>query len=238
MDIKKKILVIDDEEHIRRFIKISLVTEGFEYFESATAQMGLHLAGTESPDLVILDLGLPDKDGYQVLRELRSWSDVPVLILTARDAENETVKLLDGGANDYLSKPFGIKELIARIKVLLRDSHSQINDLILRFNKLSIDIARHQVIHNNLLLRLSKKEFALLCFLARHPQQLITQENLLNVLWGSSHTNDKHYLRIFVSQLRKKLNDNADSPIYIKTVPSVGYIFLQSPLPDIDAAVD
>jgi two-component system KDP operon response regulator KdpE len=228
--MKKKILLIDDEEKIRRFMKISLIAEGFDYCEAANALKGLQLAATGSPDVIILDLGLPDHDGYFVLKELRRWSTTPVLILTARDTEDEKVKLLNGGANDYLSKPFGIKELIARINVLLRSSMLNEQDKHLRFEHLEINLIAHEVHLHKQFLRFSKKEFLLLSFLARHPQQLISQEILLAQLWGATHLEDKHYLRVCVGQLRKKLADNAEDPIFIKTVPGLGYIFLQSPL--------
>lgn len=228
--MNKKILVIDDEEKIRRFMKISLVAEGFDYCEAANALKGLQIAANENPDAIILDLGLPDQDGYYVLRELRRWTSTPVLILTARDTEDEKVKLLNGGANDYLSKPFGIKELIARINVLLRSSTHSEQDKILHFAQLQINLIAHEVRLHNRLLRLSKKEFLLLSYLARHPQQLISQEVLLAQLWGAAHLEDKHYLRVCVGQLRKKLSDNAEAPVFIKTIPGVGYLFLQSPL--------
>ncbi|WP_340680821.1 response regulator transcription factor [Paraglaciecola sp.] len=227
--MRKKILVIDDEEKIRRFMKISLIAEGFDYCEAANALKGLQIAANENPDVIVLDLGLPDQDGYYVLRELRRWTNTPVLILTARDTEDEKVKLLDGGANDYLSKPFGIKELIARINVLLRTSTNGEKDKILHFAQLHINLIAHEVRLHNHILRLSKKEFLLLSYLARHPQQLISQEVLLAQLWGATHLEDKHYLRVCVGQLRKKLADNAEDPIFIKTVPGLGYIFLQSP---------
>jgi two-component system, OmpR family, KDP operon response regulator KdpE len=229
--MNKKILVIDDEEKIRRFVKISLLTEGFDYCEADNAVSGLLAVKKEKPDVILLDLGLPDKDGFFVLSELRKWSDTPVLVLTARDTEDEKVKLLNGGANDYLSKPFGIKELIARINVLLRTTISSQQESLLTFENLSINLITHQAILNDKALKVSKKEFLLLSYLARHPQQLVHQETLLAQFWGKTHLQDKHYLRVCIGQLRKKLGDNADTPQFIKTVPSLGYIFLQSVQP-------
>ncbi|MBC3765984.1 response regulator transcription factor [Neptunicella marina] len=224
----QRILVIDDEPQIRRFIRISLTAENFEFLEATTAAEGLEIASTEKPDLIVLDLGLPDQDGFKVLKRLREWTNVPVLILTARDAEEEKVKLLVGGANDYLSKPFGIKELIARIKVLLRDlTDNQQEKTILEFRDLRIDIPNHQAWIHDEKLSLSRKEFAMLSFLASHPDQLVTQQQLLEKIWGASHSGDTHYLRIFVSLLRKKLNDDPDNPSFIKTEPGVGYRFVQ-----------
>lgn len=232
--MQQRILLIDDEVQIRRFMRISLQAEGFAYLEASTARQGIDMIALASPDLVILDLGLPDEDGFKVLQTLRSWSNVPVLILTARDAEEEKVKLLEGGANDYLSKPFGIRELIARVRVLLRDlkesSNEETTPARLVFNDLEIDIPNHQVWHKAQLLTLSRKEFALLVMLARHPGRLITQQQLLTSIWGKSHVEDTHYLRIFVSQLRKKLQDDADDPTYILTEPGIGYRFIPLPL--------
>lgn len=232
--MQQRILVIDDEVQIRRFMRISLQAEGFTYLEAGTARQGIDMIALESPDLVILDLGLPDEDGFKVLQTLRSWSNLPVLVLTARDAEEEKVKLLEGGANDYLSKPFGIRELIARVRVLLRDltegGTEEDTPARLVFRDLEIDIPNHQVWHKAQLLTLSRKEFALLVMLARHPGRLITQQQLLTSLWGKSHVEDTHYLRIFVSQLRKKLQDNPDEPTYILTEPGIGYRFIPLPL--------
>ncbi|SEB08371.1 two-component system, OmpR family, KDP operon response regulator KdpE [Thiothrix caldifontis] len=232
--MQQRILLIDDEVQIRRFMRISLQAEGFAYLEASNARQGIDMIALESPDLVILDLGLPDEDGFKVLQTLRSWSNLPVLVLTARDAEEEKVKLLEGGANDYLSKPFGIRELIARVRVLLRDlkesSNEETTPARLVFNDLEIDIPNHQVWHKAQLLTLSRKEFALLVMLARHPGRLITQQQLLTSIWGKSHVEDTHYLRIFVSQLRKKLQDNADDPTYILTEPGIGYRFIPLPL--------
>ena len=228
--MKKKVLLVDDEEKIRRFMKISLLAEGFAYCEAANAKQGLQVATNEKPDVIILDLGLPDQDGYAVLTELRRWSTTPVLILTARDAEDEKVKLLNGGANDYLSKPFGIKELIARLRVLLRSTLPPETDNHLHFAQLAINLRSHEVRLNNHSLALSKKEFLLLSFLARHAQQLVLQETLLAELWGHTHLDDKHYLRVCIGQLRKKLGDNAENPVFIKTIPGIGYLFLPAPV--------
>ncbi|MBU0655997.1 MAG: response regulator [Gammaproteobacteria bacterium] len=230
----QRILVIDDEVQIQRFMRISLQAEGFAYLEATTARQGIELIAREQPDLVILDLGLPDADGFTVLQGLRSWSQLPVLVLTARDAEEEKVKLLEGGANDYLSKPFGIRELVARVRVLLRgrgDFPAEASaPARLVFPDLVIDLPNHQVWHKGQLLVLSRKEFALLAMLASQPGRLIMQQQLLSAIWGKTHVEDTHYLRIFVSQLRKKLQDDADSPAYILTEPGIGYRFIPLPV--------
>lgn len=229
----KRILLIDDEPKIRRVLRISLLAENFTCLEAATAEEGLEKIRTESPDLVILDLGLPDAEGLDLLCLVRKWSKVPILILSARDAEDEKVKLLENGANDYLSKPFGIKELIARIRVLLRDiPASELNPVPgkLHFKNLDFDLGNQRIFLNKQLLNLSRKEFSVLSYLARHAGELVSQQTLLSLFWGPSHIEDTHYLRILVSQLRKKLNDEANAPVYIETRSGIGYCFLQLPL--------
>lgn len=232
--MKPTILLIDDEPQIRRFMRISLNAEGFTYLEADNSTRGLELAALEAPDLIILDLGLPDQDGFKTLQALRQWSKVPVLILTARDAEEEKVKLLEGGANDYLSKPFGIKELIARVRVLLRDlapPGAPAEPALLRFPGLEIDIHNHQARRDGQPLSLARKEFAVLVCLARNHGRLVTHQLMLTEVWGRHHNQDTHYLRIIISQLRKKLSDNPESPEIIRTEPGVGYCFMLSPAP-------
>ncbi|MBR8843428.1 response regulator transcription factor [Pseudoalteromonas sp. JC3] len=224
------ILLIDDEEEIRRFIRLALKAEGLNYMEASTGKEAMSVLKGELPDLVILDLGLPDFDGYSILKKIRETSKLPVLILTARDQEAEKIKLLEGGANDYLTKPFSIKELIVRVKVLLRDLVPNKRLLAIDYGKLMIDLQKHQVIMDNAPLALSKKEFALLSMLAQRAQELVSQQTLLKQIWGESHVEDSHYLRIVVSQLRKKLSDDAATPKIIETEPGVGYRFLLLPL--------
>ncbi|KJY95186.1 response regulator [Pseudoalteromonas piscicida] len=224
------ILLIDDEEEIRRFIRLALKAEGLNYVEASTGKEAMSVLKGELPDLVILDLGLPDFDGYSILKKIRETSKLPVLILTARDQEAEKIKLLEGGANDYLTKPFSIKELVVRVKVLLRDLVPNKRLLAIDYGKLMIDLQKHQVIMDNAPLALSKKEFALLSMLAQRAQELVSQQTLLKQIWGESHVEDSHYLRIVVSQLRKKLSDDAATPKIIGTEPGVGYRFLLLPL--------
>lgn len=222
------ILVIEDEPQIRRFIHISLVAEGFEVLEAASLQQASEIMKTQHADLVVLDLGLPDGDGYDVLCDIRSRSTVPVLVLTARNEEDEKIKLLEGGANDYLSKPFGVRELVVRIRVLLRD-FANIEKLTIQrmtFDELIIDVSAHEAWLKGRRVALSRKEFNLLCCLAQHAGELVTQQHLLKTVWGHTHTDDTHYLRIFISHLRKKLGDDAGAPRYIETEPGVGYRFL------------
>jgi len=226
--LQKTVLVIDDEPQIRRFMKASLNAEGYNYVDANSGQQGIHQAAIASPDLIILDLGLPDLDGFDVLQSIRQWSQVPILILTARDEEIEKVRLLKGGANDYLTKPFGISELMARVYVLLRDAGQakEKHQPVLDFGVLKIDREQRQVWLDNEVISLSKKEYALLNYLASNANKLVTQEQLLVEVWGRSHREDTHYLRIFISQLRKKLQDNIIEPKFIETEPGVGYRFL------------
>ena len=220
----QRILVVDDETQIQRFMKISLCAEAFEYIPALTAADGLALARDKSPDLIILDLGLPDRDGSWLLAQLRMWSQIPVLVLTARDEEDEKVRLLNAGANDYLSKPFGIKELIARVRVLLRDLGPSIREpVILQCGGIHLDTAEHKVCLNGSPVLLTKKEFILLRYLMQHPNLLLTHQCLLQHIWGELHTGDTHYLRILVSMLRKKLEDDVNAPNYIITEPGIGY---------------
>lgn len=222
-----RILVIDDEPQIRRFLRISLSSQGFEVLEAGTGHAGLSLASLENPGLVILDLGLPDIEGHEVLRILREFYKAPVIVLSVRYQESEKVKALDAGANDYVVKPFGIKELIARIRRLLT-LFAGIENVPALFDDghLSVDLLARRVRVAGAEVRLSKKEFELLKLLLTHPDRILTQQQLLQEIWGPSHKEDTHYLRIFVGKLRAKLQDNPTEPRYIETEPGVGYRFL------------
>ena len=222
-----KILVVDDEPQIHTFIRISLAAEGFEYLGAESIAAAKRLIEQNSPHLLILDLGLPDGDGMDLVNYVRAISNTPILILTARDEEDEKIRLLEAGANDYLSKPFGIRELIVRVKVLLRDlvnTHSPAD--VLETGNIKLEISSNQVWLQGAPLALTKKDFAFLRMLMTTPDKLVMQEELLAKIWGVTHTRDSHYLRILVSQLRKKLNDNANDQRVIKTEPGLGYRFL------------
>lgn len=223
-----RVLVIDDEVQIRRFLDIGLRAEGYQVILAATGEEGLGLAATRSPDLVILDIGLPDMEGHEVLRELRAWSEVPVLMLSVRDAESEKVKALDRGANDYVTKPFGIQELMARLRVLLRASaKGGESGAALRYDDgtLTIDLARREVFLDGHAVALTRKEFAVLSLLVRHTGRVVGQQQILRDVWGATHTQDTHYLRIVMGKLRQKLGDDPSSPRWLKTEPGVGYRF-------------
>ncbi|WP_158161101.1 response regulator transcription factor [Grimontia hollisae] len=222
--MKYNVLVIDDEPQIHTFIRISLTAEGFEYVGANSVRSALKVIHDAEPDVIVLDLGLPDGDGIDVLNNVRASSKTPILILTARDQEDEKIRLLEAGANDYLSKPFGVRELIARIKVLVRDlvNTDTLSD-ILEYNRLKINKSTHQAWIDGEEVSLTKKEFAFIEKLMVPPGRLVKQSELLTTIWGQSHENDTHYLRILVSQLRKKLHDSADEQNIIKTESGVGY---------------
>lgn len=222
-----RILVIDDEPQIRKFIDISLRSQGYATLLAGTGREGLTLLASKGADLVVLDLGLPDKDGKDVLKELRQWSRVPVIVLTVRSGEEEKVALLDAGANDYVTKPFSVVELMARIRAFLRTARSSLEEgPVYDDGTVSIDLANRKVTVHGQIVTLSRKEFSLLSLLAHQPGRLITQKQILRELWGPTHDEDAHYLRILVGKLRQKLGDDASAPRYIVTEPGVGLRFI------------
>ena len=224
-----RVLLIDDEPQIRKFVDISLRSQGYLTLLAENGEQGLMLLASKGADIVILDLGLPDRDGREVLKELRQWSRVPVIVLTVRADESQKVALLDAGANDYVTKPFGIEELMARIRVTLRNvGFSAEHQAVYDDGTLRIDLAQREISLNGHPLSLSRKEFSLLSMLARQPGRLITQTQLLRDMWGPTHEEDAHYLRILVGKLRSKLGDDASSPRYIITEPGVGLRFQPS----------
>lgn len=222
-----RVLVIDDEPQIRKFIDISLRSQGYTTLLAENGQQGLSLLASQGADIVVLDLGLPDRDGGDVLRELRQWSAVPVIVLTVRSAELEKVALLDAGANDYVTKPFSIEELMARIRAFLRGARQSTDAAPLYDDgHLRIDLARREVHLGAQPVALTRKEFTLLSMLARQPGRLVTQTQLLREMWGPTHGEDAHYLRVLVGKLRHKMGDDASAPRYIATEPGVGLRFL------------
>ncbi len=231
----RTILVIDDEPHIRRFLQISLRSQGHQVLVAETGMAGLDALRTANVDLVILDIGLPDIDGHAVLARLRAFSQVPVIMLTVRSGEGDKVAALDAGAHDYVTKPFGINELMARIRVLLRssgeDPTGEQQPLLFDDGHLRIDEQNHAVYRNGEAVALSRKEFALLVLLARSAGRLVTQPMILSRIWGSTHNHDAHYVRILLGRLRPKIGDNAAAPRYIQTLPGVGLQFIGESLP-------
>lgn len=221
------ILVIDDEPQIRKFLRISLVSQGYTVLEAATGAEGLSQAALNKPDVMVLDLGLPDMDGQQVLCEFREWSTAPVLVLSVRASEAQKVQALDGGANDYVTKPFGIQEFLARIRALLRQVPSgETRQAAVELGPLIIDLAFRRVLLDGVEVGLTRKEYAVLAQLASHPGRVITQQQLLKDIWGPSHVENSHYLRIVVGHLRQKLADDPTSPRFIATEAGVGYRLL------------
>ena len=221
-----QILVIDDEPQIRKFLDIALRAQGYRTLLAENGLKGLEIMATQGADLVILDLGLPDLDGLQVLQEARQWTAVPVIVLSVRASEEEKVALLDAGANDYMTKPFSVQELMARIRVMLRSVPMQAPDALnYDDGHLKVNAAQHTVQLDGRAITLTRKEFQLLILLLSHKGQLLTQPQLLKALWGPSHQQDTHYLRILVAKLRAKLGDNALNPQYIVTEPGVGLRF-------------
>lgn len=224
-----RILVIDDEPQIRRFLEISLRAQGYTVALAENGEAGLVVLATQGADLVMLDVGLPDRDGLEVLRELRGWSQVPVIMLTVRAGEAEKVAALDGGANDYVTKPFGVQELMARVRGLLRThAHPAETAPVFDDGRLRIDLLRREVELEGEPVALTRKEYALLAMLLQHAGRVVTQPQLLREVWGPTHQEDTHYLRILVGKLRHKLGDDAAAPRYIATEPGVGLRFIGS----------
>jgi two-component system, OmpR family, KDP operon response regulator KdpE len=221
---QSRILVVDDEPQIQRFLKPSLSAAGYEVVEAGTGAEALKAVATQAPDLVILDLGLPDMDGKEVIASLRGWSDIPIVILSARDRESEKIAALDLGADDYVEKPFGIGELTARIRTALR--HRGRRDAIptvMEVDGLTIDPVRRLVSRAGEIVHLTPKEYDLLLLLARHTGRVVTHRTLLTSVWGAAHGDDLHYLRVFIGQLRQKIERDPTQPRIVRTEPGVGY---------------
>ena len=219
-----QLLIVDDNVATRYALSRRLDRHGYKVLEAGTGAEGLSQAALSRPDLVVLDLGLPDMDGQAVLGELREWSAVPVLVLSVRASEAQKVQALDGGANDYVTKPFGIQEFLARVRALLRQVPQAVApEAVLSFGLLTVDLAYRRVTLAGEEVALTRKEYALLAQLARHPGRVITQQQLLKDIWGPTHVDDSHYLRIVVAHVRQKLGDDPTAPRFIVTEPGVGY---------------
>lgn len=219
------ILIIDDEAQIRRLLHITLQTEGYAIKEAATGAEGIAMAASHQPQLIILDIGLPDQSGHEVLKQLREWFENPIIILSVQSAEEDIVSALDNGANDYLIKPFRTGELVARIRTALRNNAKDKANPVIAGGGLIIDIAAHTVKKHNELLKLTSTEYALLALMAKNEGKVLTHQYLLKQVWGPTYTEQSQYLRVFVAQLRKKLEDNPNKPAYIITEAGIGYRF-------------
>jgi two-component system KDP operon response regulator KdpE len=222
-----RILVVDDEPQIQRFLRPALNAAGYDVVEAVTGGEALRAAATTAPDLVILDLGLPDMDGKDVIARLRAWSRVPIIVLSARDRETEKIAALDLGADDYIEKPFGIGELTARIRTALRHRvQAEGGQTEVNAGGLLIDTIRRVVERDGTALRLTPKEYDLLVLLARNAGRVVTHRTLLTSVWGPAHAEDLHYLRVFIGQLRGKVERDPANPRIIRTEPGVGYRFV------------
>ena len=223
MAAQNTIVVIDDETQIRKILTITLEAQDYKVVEAAKGKDGIVAVANYHPQLVILDLGLPDKDGFSVLAEIRTWSSVPVIILSVRDSEDSIVKALDLGADDYITKPFNTKELIARIRANIRRVQFVNNESIVENGNLKIDCVKRLVYKNNLELKLTNTEYLLMQIFFTNIDRILTHNFLLKEVWGPTHTEDTQYLRVFIGQLRKKIEDDAANPRYLVTDSGVGY---------------
>jgi two-component system, OmpR family, KDP operon response regulator KdpE len=224
MSGKTRALVVDDEDAILRFLKPALEANGYDFLTAGTAAEAMKHIAAQAPDIVVLDLGLPDADGKDVIRRVREWSDVPIIVLSARDREIEKIEALDLGADDFVNKPFGVGELLARMRTALRHRMQRKAETpVLRVGDLEIDSLRHHVSRGGEELKLTPKEFELLSFLARHAGRVVTHKQILTAVWGPAHTQDTQYLRVYVGQLRQKIEDNPDDPKVVITEPGIGY---------------
>lgn len=225
---KPKVLLIEDEKTIRRFVRAAVEEEGCVVAEAETLAGGLIEAGVQKPDLLILDLGLPDGNGIDLIRDLRGWSEVPVLILSARSQENDKIDALDAGADDYLTKPFSVGELRARVRALLRRRlrSGEGATPVVEFGNVTVDLSRRLVLRAGETVHLTPLEYRLLATLLGHPGKVLTQRNLLREIWGPSYIESSHYLRVYVGHLRQKLEDDPTQPRHFLTETGVGYRFL------------
>lgn len=220
------ILVIDDEVQIRRLLEITLESNNFSVQSAANAREGLRMAATHPPDLIILDIGLPDENGHAVLQQLREWFTKPVLILSVQSSEDDIVKALDNGANDYLVKPFRTGELLARIRSALRNNSSEIDEPVIDCGDLQINLATRTVKKQNEPVKLTVTEYKLLSIFAQQEGKVLTHQYLLREVWGPGYINQSQYLRVFIAQLRKKIETDANRPLHIVTESGVGYRFI------------
>ena len=228
-EIRARVLIVEDEADIRRFVRMALESEGHEAFEADCVKRGLIEAGTRRPELVVLDLGLPDGDGVDFIRDLRSWSTCPVIVLSARSAEADKIAALDAGADDYLVKPFGAGELMARVRAQLRRNLQQTaGEALLSFGDIRVDLARRVVERDGQPLHLTPIEYRLLTYLAAQPNRVVTHRQLLKVVWGPGHAEDTHYVRVHLANLRKKIEADASMPKHLITEAGIGYRFVMA----------
>lgn len=227
MELRTRVLLVEDEPDIRRFARMALESDGHEVFEANTLQRGLIAAGSRRPELAIIDLGLPDGDGVDFIRDLRTWSTAPVIVLSARSGEGDKIGALDAGADDYLVKPFGAGELLARVRAQLRRQTLATTsaDPVLRFGSVTVDLIRRVVELGGEPLHLTPIEYRLLTHLASQPDRVVTHQQLLKSVWGPGHAEDTHYVRVHMANLRKKVEDDPSIPQHLLTEAGIGYRF-------------
>jgi two-component system KDP operon response regulator KdpE len=225
MNLPETILVIDDEVQIRRLLEITLSSNGFKISEATTGKEGLIAAATQHPSLIILDLGLPDTDGIEILKKIREWYEKPIIILSVKNSEDDIISALDNGANDFITKPFRTMELLARIRVALRHSPGNEINPILVFGALTIDLVNHTARKNEDILKLTSTEFSLLAMLAKNSGRVLTHQTILKEIWGFGYIGQTQYLRVFMAQLRKKIEDDPAKPKFLITESGIGYRF-------------
>jgi two-component system KDP operon response regulator KdpE len=224
MSTQRRVLLVDDEAAIVRFLKPALEANEYEVISAGTVAEAVKRIASETPDIVLLDLGLPDGDGKDVIRRAREWSDVPVIVLSAREREAEKIESLDLGADDYVNKPFNVGELMARMRTALRHRMQRKAEVpVLRIADLEVDAVRHRVTKAGAQLHLTPKEFELLSFLARHAGRVVTHKQILAAVWGPAHTEDTQYLRVYIGQIRQKIEARPDDPRVVLTEPGIGY---------------
>lgn len=228
-EMHARVLIVEDEVDIRRFVRLTLESEGCEVFEADCVKRALIEAGTRRPDVIVLDLGLPDGDGVELIREIRSWSATPIIVLSARSSEVDKILALDTGADDYLVKPFGAGELMARMRAQFRRHLHQTpsGETEIKFGRIRVDLLHRLVEQNGELIHLTPIEYKLLTHLARQPDRVVTHHQLLKAVWGPGHDDDMHYVRVHMANLRKKVERDPSKPEYLLTEAGIGYRFVK-----------
>lgn len=228
-ELHARVLVVEDEADIRRFVRLTLESEGCEVFEADCIKRALIEAGTRRPDVIVLDLGLPDGDGVDLIREIRSWSAIPIVVLSARSSEGDKILALDAGADDYLVKPFGAGELMARMRAQFRRHLHQTpsGETAIQFGGIHVDLIKRLVTRHDELIHLTPIEYKLLTHLIRQPDRVITHHQLLKAVWGPGHSEDMHYVRVHMANLRKKVELNPSKPLHLLTEAGIGYRFVK-----------
>lgn len=229
MDKKNSVLIIDDEKQIRKILSINLKANGYDFMEAGTGKEGILIASNQKPDAIILDLGLPDDDGLNILVKLREWYGGPIIILSVRNSENDIIRALDSGANDYITKPSSLGELMARLRVAFRTSHNNKEDLpVFTEGDLKVDFTTRTVSKSNEVIKLSSTEYSILWLFIHNIGKVLTHKYILKQIWGNDYEEETQYLRVYISQLRKKIEDDAANPKFLLTESGIGYRFVHN----------